>query len=331
MIYICGINFVIIVLRHSIKTVYMEKINNLYWNMRQDFYKKYREKIIPAVQTYEKSRKIRLFWASIISSIFIAAGLFFVYAQFFIAKDSDCIKGAILFFGLFCAVWYGIKKNFENKVKKDVMPIVCSCFEDLKWSQEGYYYGEFFSESGVIPTFHNESYDDIFTGSYKDVAIEIVESEYERGSGKSRHTVFGGVIIKLSMNKSFKSHTVVKPDSMLHISPKSGLKRTEFEDPEFNKKFDVFTNDAVDARYLITTSFMERLKNIKTAFKAKDISCAFYKECFMLALSTNKDLFSICSLVKKIDDAEQYLQMYSEIESIIALIDHFKLDQNIGL
>ena len=40
---------------------------------------------------------------------------------------------------------------------------------------------------------------------------------------------------------------------------------------------------------------------------------------------------SICSLFKKIDDPKQFFTMFEEILSIIKLIDHFKLNQKIGL
>ena len=93
----------------------------------------------------------------------------------------------------------------------------------------------------------------------------------------------------------------------------------------------MFTNDEVDARYLITPSFMERLNDMKTAFNAKGVRCAFYQNFLLVALPSDKDLFSLCSLVTPIDDAKQYFQMYEEMVSIVKLIDHFKLDQKIGL
>ena len=211
------------------------------------------------------------------------------------------------------------------------MPTVCSCFGNMKWTCEKYSGGKVFSSSCVIPEYESEEYDDIFYGSYKDVGIEIVEPEYDVGSGKNRRTVFDGVIIKLNMNKNFTSHTVVKPNSLMHISPNSELHHTELEDPEFNKKFDVYTNDDVDARYLLTPTFMERLKKMKTAFSASSVSCAFYGDLLIIAMPTNKDIFSICSLIKPVDDNRQYFRMYEEIVSIIKLIDHFKLNQKIGL
>ena len=76
---------------------------------------------------------------------------------------------------------------------------------------------------------------------------------------------------------------------------------------------------------------MERLKNMRVAFAASGVQCAFYGKYLLIGLKTNKDLFSLCSLVKPVNDAKQFFTMYEEIISIIKLIDHFKLDRKIGL
>ena len=314
----------------------MSEQEKSYSQMRKDFYEKYKTKIVPTVQKYEQERKTKLILAIISSSISAILGsllLFVAYSNGGIfAKDNEgVVKLSLIFYTLSYFAWFWIKKGFENSIKEKIMPTVCSCLGNMKWSHDNYSRGKVFSESCVVPQFTGEEYDDIFRGTYRDVNIEIIEPEYEIGSGKSRRTVFNGVIVKLDMNKPFTSHTVIKPNSLMHISPLSNLHHTELEDVEFNKKYDVFTNDEVDARYLITPSFMERLKNMQTAFSANNTSCAFFGNLLIIALNTNKDLFSICSLVKPIDDTKQYFQMYEEIVSIIKLIDHFKLNQKIGL
>ena len=304
-----------------------------YSQMRREFYEKYRNKIVPVVQRHEATRKNKLLMAIFFSSLFFIAASFILYLC--IINPPKNAKGPgeliVALYVLSFISWFEIKKRFENTIKEKIMPTVCSCFGDMKWSHDYYSGGEVFSASCAVPTFTSAYYDDIFIGSYKDVNIEIIEPQYEIGSGKNRRVVFDGVIVKLDMNKPFTSHTVIKPHSLMHITPSSDLFHTELEDVVFNKRFDVFTNDEVDARYLITPSFMERLKNIKTAFCASNLSCAFLGNLLIVALQTNKDLFSICSLVKPIDDSKQYFQMYEEIVSIIKLIDHFKLNQKIGL
>ena len=314
----------------------MQDVQNMYSQMRKDFYEKYQKQIVPCVRKYENERKQKLALAMIAGGILSLIGLGILSSLIFNPDlDSDAqegvLKGGLIFFGLAYGAWFCIKKGFENKIKGKIMPIVCSCFENLTWAEGKNINSSLFLNSGLIPTFTSEDYDDTFKGSHKDVGIEIIEAEFERGSGKNRTTVFKGAIVLLDMNKNFSSHTVVVPDTLLHSTPVKGLRHTTLEDVQFEKKFDVFTNDEVEARYLLTPTFMERLNGIKTAFCANKVRCAFYGNYLLIALSSNKDLFSLCSLVTPIDDSKQYFQMYEEMVSIVKLIDHFKLDQKIGL
>lgn len=307
----------------------MQEKGTSYSQLRRNFLEKYKKIIVPLVQKYESGRKLRLVFAIILSGIFFILGSLLVILCIL---EKDCSEGSaktifILYF-LSWLSWHLIKKFFESSIKNKIMPYVCSCFGNMRWTDLVYLGDDkLFYQAGVIPKFTSNNYDDIFMGSYKDVNFEILEAEYEIGSGKSRRTVFKGVIIKLDMNKPFKSHTVIKPDTLMNISPLPNLHHTQLEDIQFNKKFDVYTNDEIGARVLITPAFMDRLKNMKVAFGSNGVSCAFYEQHLIIALKTNKDLFSICSLIKPIDDRQQYKQMYEEILSIIKLIDYFKLDK----
>ena len=306
--------------------------SNPYQQMRQAFEDRYYQKIVPAVRPFETSRKIRLILAALISGILVAGGAWMIYPSFTNGtanKDTLCLA---LFFlvGAYFA-WWLIKKSFENKIKAKIMPVFCQCFGHLKWDHDFYGDSRDFEAAGVIPHYSSGDYDDIFKGLYHNVAIEIVEAEYDIKRGRHECTVFDGVIIKLKMNKRFKTHTVIKPDTWLNISPVKRLKHTELEDPIFNKKFDVYTDNELEARYLITPTFMERLKAMTLAFHAKTASCAFYQRSLIIALPTRKDLFSIGSLIRKIDDYTQYVRMYKEMESIVRLIDYFKLNQKTGI
>ena len=212
---------------------------------------------------------------------------------------------------------------------------VCSCFEKLKWSEGSYDKEDLFKKSNLIcEEYSYSSYDDIFKGEYKSITYEIIEAEFIKEEGRRRKTkkcIYSGVIIKLDMNKRFKGNTVIKPDTFMHISPISSLRHTTLEDVNFEKKFDVFTNDEVEARYLITPTFMERLKNMKVSFLASKVECAFYDNYLLIGLHTNKDLFSVGSLINRVNDSKQFFKMFEEILSIVKLIDYFKLDQKIGL
>ena len=310
-----------------------------YQQMRRDFQELFFNKLAPALQQYEKERKIRLFLAVIFGGIFLCAGLFLTFMSIYspaengIKIDFEILKSALILYIIAWGIWFGIKKSFENKIKKKIMADVCTCLGGIKWLDADYPPdgSEIYLDSNLIPKpVYTYSFDDIFTGKYKDVGYEIAEAEFEQKAGRFSITVFDGVIIKLQMNKKFKGNTIIQPTSLIPLSKYTGLVHTELEDPVFEAKFDVFTTDEVEARYLITPSFMERLKDLKTAFSAKTTSCAFWNKYLLVGLHTKKDLFSLGSLTKPVNDEKQFFQMFEEILSIIKLIDHFKLDQKIG-
>ena len=301
-----------------------------YSQMRKEFQEVFFKKISPGLSKYE-SERLRQFGYT--RAVKIAA-LIIILVLVFLTKQIDI--GLIVFICCIAgAVCFGLKEKFENEIKQKIMPYVCKCLGDLKWKYAQCSFEQLLCKSGIIDRYNRVSYDDSFTGIYKDINYEICETSfyYTTGTGKnsSTRTVFKGVMIKLDMNKSFTGNTVIRPDTLKHASPAANLKHTTLEDVVFEKKFDVFTDDEVEARYLITPSFMERLNNMKTAFSADRVSCAFYDKYLLVGLHTSKDLFSIGSLKEPVNDGKQFFTMFEEILSIIKLIDHFKLNQKIGL
>ncbi len=306
-----------------------------YPQMRREFQEVFFNKLSPALKQFEGERKLKLVLACILSGLLSVFALFLLIFGVLWAPDTndkaETLKSVVFVFALAWGVWYCIKKNFEGKIKKKIMGSVCKCFGNIEWSECLYQGREIFTIAHLIPSYTSSDYDDIFYGKYKDVNYEIIEAEFMRRSGKYSTTVFNGVIVKLDMNKSFKGNTVIYPNSLMHSSPATGLVHTELEDTVFEKKYDVFTDDEVEARYLITPSFMERLNKMKIAFSADKVSCAFWDKYLLVALHTRKDLFSLCSLLKPVNDGKQFFTMFEEILSIIKLIDYFKLDEKIGL
>ena len=313
----------------------------LYQDMRKEFRDRYFHKIAPKLKQHDFERIKRKKIVILFFVIFIFLAIICLFAGIKMTmqgeKNSGFLLAEIFVILAFCIPW-GIKKDFENKIKKKIMPIVCECFgENFQWESDNEIsHTDYkidctdYKTSNLVSYFNRESLDDIFIGEYKNIPIEIVECSLSYKSGKSKATVFEGVIVRIKMNKNFLGNTVIRPDTLLHSAP-HGLVHTELEDISFEKKYDVFTNDEVEARYLITPSFMSRLNGIQKVFCADKVSCAFYDKYIYVALHTNKDLFSLCDLFKPLDEGRQYFTAFEEILSIIKLIDYFKLDLKIGL
>ena len=315
----------------------MEEKSKTYTQMRNEFYGKFRNTCVPVLQELDSQR--RLFMWIIIAEIviFLAVSIPFCYEVISTGVDPGLLLLPFIFgVPIISISYYYMAKYFEINAKRRVMPILCKCFENLKWIENASANHSFIKESGLVESYYNRKKDDdIFMGSYKGVPFTINEVFYERVERTSKHrnsiTVFDGVFITVNMNKEFNSHTVVCSDKLVKLIAVGGLRHTTLEDVVFEKKFDVFTNDEVEARYLLTPSFMEHLVDLKTIYKSDRISSAFYKNKFIIAIDTRRDMFKIGSLFTKAYDEKPYFQMYEEIISIIKLIDHFKLGQKIGL
>ena len=116
-----------------------------------------------------------------------------------------------------------------------------------------------------------------------------------------------------------------------HSKKEEPLNKITLEDMTFNKRFDVYSSDQIEARYMITTAFMERFYQIKTTFKADNIKCSFIGNKLIIALQTNKNLFEIGSLFKSLESPESINDFYNEISSILKMVEYFKLDEKTRL
>ncbi len=126
---------------------------------------------------------------------------------------------------------------------------------------------------------------------------------------------------------------LVLPSYILHIiqQRKNPMADTHMEDIVFNKDYIVHTNDNVEARYLITTAFIERYMKLQKVFKTKNMKCSFFDRKIMIAIPTRKDFFELCSLFVPVNSKIYIGRFYDEIAEILKVIDILKLNIRTGL
>ena len=307
----------------------------------EDYIKKFQQdyrnvvyyEIIPSIAKYEDERKKRLL-ISIVGAVIIS--IIGVYILFHVHGRAGGDLAGLCFAGAF-AFWHMIKKKFEDKVKEEIMPTIMNAIPGFTWQNTPAVTQEAISACKIFPhdDVSEKYFDDAFKGSYRGVEILMSECNYETRSRNSSHTVFRGVVIRLEMNKNFNGLTIVRPKSvcgdLFDNSDMKKFEKVELEDPEFMKKFNVFSTDQVEARYLLTTTFMERLKSMETAFESQGTFCAFFYKYIYLAPYCSEDLFNLCSLVKPVTNSVQFDTLFEEFASILRFVDHFKLDKKLGL
>ncbi len=318
---------------------------------RKNFDSVYYNKILKIVATFDEARQDALFKCILciigaIVMIFLFAPIFkfcdFILINSFPTLSSDSrsdLMGYImavpgLIFLVLVIAPSIIAKDFENSIKKEIMPLLLKSLPSFMWTTKRSITDNFIKKSKLINTYNRQEGDDSFIGKYKNVNIKVWETELgrESGSGKNRtYTVcFKGVLVALLPPRKYSALTLIKKDRLIDVIP-DGLQQVNLEDIEFEKEYNVYSNDQIEARYVLTTAFMERFKNIQLAFRASKIEASISEQGILLAISTNRDLFKVGKLWRPVADYEQFKTMMEEFASILELIDTLKLEQNIGM
>ena len=142
-----------------------------------------------------------------------------------------------------------------------------------------------------------------------------------------------GVLVEFEMNKNFEGHTFIHERANTSRGIKfdrSKFEEVKLEDPEFMQKYVVYSDNQVEARYILTTAFIERFLKMKVAFKAKYIRAAFKDGKITIAINAGRDLFQMANLEKD-TDSNTFTELFDEILSVLELINALKLNQKIGL
>lgn len=309
-------------------------------DFRSNFANIYHKSVVPMLKPFEKKKKNVMYRSIAVWILLILAGVIYLYVNMPLLKqtrNADVMMCFIMIVIVIIIVGYAITswqcKSFENKLKEKIMPSIMKAFGNFIWTSTGTIDSYTIKDSNLFTRFETKKDDDCFSGTYKGLEIKINETELTYTTRDSKgnrhtHTEFKGVIAQIDVKKTFKGHTIIRKRSLLNTCSYQEIK---LEDPEFSRMYFVDGNDQVESRYILTTSFMERFKNIKNAFRASQMEASLKNNKILIAISTNKDLFKLGDITKPINDTKQFTELLNEFISILSIVDELKLNQNVGL
>ena len=182
--------------------------------------------------------------------------------------------------------------------------------------------------------------DDAFYGTYNDVALTMVETDFgwnAKDKYRTYHRMFKGLAMRFKMNKKIKSRVLILTKFSMTKIPK-GFEKVELESVKFNKKYDVWVDSQsaegqgqIEARYLLNTAFLERLMKLQTSFRVSKMCCSVFGDSMLIMLHTRKDLFEMNHLFGRIDDVHQYKHLFDEFASVLSFIDVLNLSSKTKL
>ena len=297
--------------------------------IKKDYDNTVKNVIIPKLSKYKQNHK-RICTTYCLISLIILIAAFICYKNEMQTVSYICMS----ILSLSTILIQKITKNREKQIKQTIMPKLMQPIPGFYWQLTPTITADEIHKCKIIPftKIASKIYDDCLLGKYKDTEIEICECRYVF----EYITDFSGAFIKIRTNKKFQGLTVIRPKSTNKIQSYADMKLADIEevsleDIEFNKDNIVYSTNQIEARYLITTAFIERFKTLKNVFNTQYAYCSFYNDSIYIALETYKDLFELFKMGCSLDNTEQFDILFEEFASILALVDHFKLDQKLGL
>jgi len=193
-----------------------------------------------------------------------------------------------------------------------------------------------FRDYDLLPSSDRRGFEDHFAGERQGCDFELYEAhlEQKRRSGKRTYyvTVFRGVLIRITFPRKVEGVTVITRDqgwfnglSALGRSIGSHeLERIGLVDPKFERIFEVYGDDQVLARYMLTPSFMERLLALEEALHGKHVRALFdgdSGEGELLIAAETGDFFEIGTMSRPLADQSRVQALVGELTQVLGLID----------
>jgi hypothetical protein len=136
-------------------------------------------------------------------------------------------------------------------------------------------------------------------------------------------TVFRGQIIRMTFPKKFLGTTVVRRDAGIFsglMGLGSKMERVGVADPTFEKTFDIWSTDQVEARYLVHPVLMQRLLDLERNFEGKRLRCGFQDGEVVIAIEGG-DKFEVGDMKKPLTEPAMARAIVDELRTIMLLID----------
>ena len=153
----------------------------------------------------------------------------------------------------------------------------------------------------MLPSHDRASFEDMWAGEAAGHSLLLHEAHLEerRGSGKNRRwvTVFRGVILSIGFDQPFHGTTLLAPDgafSKFFGGAKDSIKidgqvldRAQMVSPEFEDRFDIYTTDQTEARWLMHPEYIERVMALEHALGGKHSAVLFTGGSMVMAIKSS--------------------------------------------
>lgn len=230
------------------------------------------------------------------------------------------------------------RQRYVSTYKSQVLPVIAGTLGSFRYEETGRIAESRLRASTLMPNFDDYKSEDKFTGTYKDVDVELAEVTLtrEQGSGRDRETVtvFKGLFALLTTRRAVAGKTVLKRDAGAianWLGEKfGGMQKIEMADPAFEKHFEVYATDPAEARALLTPTIVEGMTALSKHMGDGRLQAAFYDDQLFVMVPNSKDLFEPPSIFTSIVKDAGVARLSRELGDVLSIIDILKLNEAAG-
>ena len=225
-------------------------------------------------------------------------------------------------------------KIFSSFYKEEVVNEIIHAFcSNATYSPNDGVGEDLFKNSGLFTSpdrYHAEDLIEGCLGKTSFICSEVHAEERKARSTKNGvqyywEDIFKGFLFIADFHKDFQGETTVLRDSFFKI--KMGASRVKMESPDFEKVFDVFSTNQIEARYLITPSMMERMLKLDSNFK-KGITISFRNSTILVAIPDSKNRFE-ADVWSSLNDMSILKSDFAVLQSLLEIVDELNLNTRI--
>jgi len=223
-----------------------------------------------------------------------------------------------------------------------LFPKILAFFGDLHYQRYPAPDWRAIRDTMIVRTGEHNRGEDRIHGTYKGADLEIIELHTETG-GKNKTLLFAGLLITIGFPKPFHGKTLINPEAgqKKKYASAGGWETVSLEDPEFERMFEVYSTDQVEARYLLTPDVMLDILHLVTVVDTEEpsrmslrpellttsmsfsrgIRLSFIDRKMHIAIPTLRDRFEAQSARRPADDYDAALRAYGEVRDVLRIVD----------
>ena len=308
-----------------------------------DFYYK---TLYPTLEELEKDRKHLRYRIIIVGMIFSLFCLLLIFLLLpFIQESPDIlIFIGVGYMGISGFIYKFLIKDYTSEFKQKVIkPLVGAIDSSLSYSSDIHIPSRLFNRSDLFSRPDRINGNDYVRGSIDATKIEFsdIHAEKRHKDSKGREswsTIFQGLFIVAEFNKHFQGKTIILPDTAqstfgdlignwLQSNNFSRDELVKMDDNNFEKEFVVYSDNQIEARYILSHALMKKLLDFKHKSK-HPLYISFVGSHIHLAIYYDKDLFEP-TVFRSLLDYKIAMEYVKTLHLAIGIVDELKLNQKL--